>query len=254
MLAPWTWRNYQLSRQFLPTSTHGGIQLWYGTLADRPLHREPRAQSAQRICHLAVRLHQPDARADRIRRVDELRSRSAPQSVNLVYRLDQGTFQSIALAAGADGHYTGAIPAVEQGDARLLLHRCGLAAGSRRCAPSRHAGRRRRRSAGVLRQRSSHRGSGRGRGVAGYFRRRARRAPSRVAGADRRCRQTGSRPRRRRGRNGLARVADPDASRHGPRRAAGRPAARDRRARAIVRRSDLPTIPKWPCRGSGSSS
>jgi hypothetical protein len=32
MLMPWIVRNYQLTRSFLPTSTHGGVQLWYGTL------------------------------------------------------------------------------------------------------------------------------------------------------------------------------------------------------------------------------
>jgi hypothetical protein len=31
-LAPWTIRNYRLTETFLPTSSHGGVQLWYGTL------------------------------------------------------------------------------------------------------------------------------------------------------------------------------------------------------------------------------
>ena len=31
-LAPWTIRNYRLTGLFLPTSTHGGVQLWYGTV------------------------------------------------------------------------------------------------------------------------------------------------------------------------------------------------------------------------------
>jgi hypothetical protein len=31
-LAPWIIRNYQLTGLFMPTSTHGGVQLWYGTL------------------------------------------------------------------------------------------------------------------------------------------------------------------------------------------------------------------------------
>ena len=29
---PWVVRNYELTHSFLPTSTHGGVQLWYGTL------------------------------------------------------------------------------------------------------------------------------------------------------------------------------------------------------------------------------
>ena len=42
--------------------------------ANRPVYRKPRAQSAERVRHLAVRLHQPEACADRVRRVDELRA------------------------------------------------------------------------------------------------------------------------------------------------------------------------------------
>jgi hypothetical protein len=36
VLAPWTVRNYRLTGQFIPTSTHGGVQLWYGTLQTGP--------------------------------------------------------------------------------------------------------------------------------------------------------------------------------------------------------------------------
>lgn len=35
-LAPWVVRNYQLAGVFLPTSSHGGIQLWYGSLQVGP--------------------------------------------------------------------------------------------------------------------------------------------------------------------------------------------------------------------------
>jgi hypothetical protein len=31
-LAPWVVRNYRLTRTIIPTSVHGGVQLWYGTL------------------------------------------------------------------------------------------------------------------------------------------------------------------------------------------------------------------------------
>ena len=36
VLAPWTIRNYRLMQLVLPTSTHGGVQLWYGTLQTGP--------------------------------------------------------------------------------------------------------------------------------------------------------------------------------------------------------------------------
>jgi hypothetical protein len=36
VLMPWIVRNYRLTGQFLPTSTHGAVQLWYGTLQVGP--------------------------------------------------------------------------------------------------------------------------------------------------------------------------------------------------------------------------
>jgi hypothetical protein len=36
VLSPWIVRNYRLTGLFLPTSTHGGVQLWYGTLQVGP--------------------------------------------------------------------------------------------------------------------------------------------------------------------------------------------------------------------------
>ena len=43
-LAPWTIRNYRLTGEFLPTSTHGSVQLWYGTLQTGP-YLESRAHN-----------------------------------------------------------------------------------------------------------------------------------------------------------------------------------------------------------------
>jgi hypothetical protein len=36
MLMPWLVRNYRLTGEIMPTSTHGGLQLWYGTLQTGP--------------------------------------------------------------------------------------------------------------------------------------------------------------------------------------------------------------------------
>jgi hypothetical protein len=36
MLTPWVVRNYRLTGTVLPTSVHGGVQLWYGTLQSGP--------------------------------------------------------------------------------------------------------------------------------------------------------------------------------------------------------------------------
>lgn len=40
VLAPWIVRNYLLTGAFVPTSTHGGIQLWYGSLQTGPYLEE----------------------------------------------------------------------------------------------------------------------------------------------------------------------------------------------------------------------
>ena len=47
-LAPWTIRNYRLTGELLPTSTHGGVQLWYGTLQIGP-YLESRAHNPRSV-------------------------------------------------------------------------------------------------------------------------------------------------------------------------------------------------------------
>jgi hypothetical protein len=47
VLAPWVIRNYRLMHVFLPTSTHGGVQLWYGTLQTGP-YLESRADNPRK--------------------------------------------------------------------------------------------------------------------------------------------------------------------------------------------------------------
>ncbi len=47
-LTPWIVRNYRLTNTFMPTSTHGGIQLWYGTLQVGP-YLESRAHNPRSI-------------------------------------------------------------------------------------------------------------------------------------------------------------------------------------------------------------
>ena len=45
---PWIVRNYQLTGLFIPTSTHGGVQLWYGTLQVGP-YLESRAHNPRSV-------------------------------------------------------------------------------------------------------------------------------------------------------------------------------------------------------------
>lgn len=47
-LSPWILRNYWLTGTFMPTSTHGGVQLWYGTLQVGP-YLESRADNPRSV-------------------------------------------------------------------------------------------------------------------------------------------------------------------------------------------------------------
>ena len=120
LLVPWTWRNYQLSGQFLPTSTHGGVQLWYGTLQTGPYiesrARNPRSVFATSPFDYTSLMHVP---------VDfDVWMNCAPgvpEAVILHYRLDQGPFSTTALTPSAERHYVGGIPAVGR-DARVYYY------------------------------------------------------------------------------------------------------------------------------------
>ena len=120
LLVPWVVRNYEMSRQFLPTSTHGGIQLWYGTLQTGP-YIESRAHNPRSVFATSpfdyTSLKHVPIEFD----VWMNCAPGAPDAVNLHYRLDQGTFSTIALVPGAERHYVGSIPAVGR-DARIYYY------------------------------------------------------------------------------------------------------------------------------------
>ena len=82
MLMPWIVRNYRYTGTIQPTSTHSGIQLWYGTLQVGP-YLESRAHNPRSIfASAAVRLHQP-RKADRHHRADHDVARTADESPRL---------------------------------------------------------------------------------------------------------------------------------------------------------------------------
>jgi hypothetical protein len=108
MLMPWVIRNYHYTETLLPTSTHGGIQLWYGSLQTGP-YLESRAHNPryifaspamaytsleQPIVVSASRLCEPDA---------ELR---------LMYRTNHdSTLKTLSPQAVANGRFEFTIPA-----------------------------------------------------------------------------------------------------------------------------------------------
>ena len=59
VLMPWIVRNYRLTGEIIPTSTHGGVQLWYGTLQTGPYLQSRASQPALDLRSAGVRLHEP---------------------------------------------------------------------------------------------------------------------------------------------------------------------------------------------------
>jgi len=120
LLVPWTWRNYQLSGQFLPTSTHGGVQLWYGTLQAGP-HLESRAHNPRSVFATSPFDYTSLSNVPVDFNVSMHCGTSQPESVTLVYRLDQGSLNRIPLRAVGPNRYDGSIPPVGR-DARIYYH------------------------------------------------------------------------------------------------------------------------------------
>jgi hypothetical protein len=111
LLVPWTWRNYQLSGQFLPTSTHGGIQLWYGTL-QTGAYLESRAHNPRSVFATAPFDYTSLTRVPIDVDVWMNCGPGTPESVKFIYRLDSGPFTELPLAPSVDRRYKGSIPAI----------------------------------------------------------------------------------------------------------------------------------------------
>jgi hypothetical protein len=89
MLMPWTIRNYRLTGELIPTSTHSGLQLWYGTLQSGP-YLKSRAYNPRRVFELGTF---PYTSLDRVPLVVSARLEPCatlrPQSLALVYWTDR---------------------------------------------------------------------------------------------------------------------------------------------------------------------
>ncbi|HWI18808.1 MAG TPA: glycosyltransferase family 39 protein [Vicinamibacterales bacterium] len=120
LLVPWTWRNYQLSGQFLPTSTHGGVQLWYGTLQAGP-YIESRAHNPRSVFATSPFDYTSLVGVPVDFNVSMNCGQTVPESVHLVYRLDRGPLNRIAMTPVAGNRYAGSIPPVGR-EARIYHH------------------------------------------------------------------------------------------------------------------------------------
>ena len=89
MQLPWIVRNYQLTGMFLPTSTHGGVQLWYGTLQTGP-YLESRAHNPRSIFASAPFPYTSIERLPIVVTAQYVRCLERPgESVSLIYWTDR---------------------------------------------------------------------------------------------------------------------------------------------------------------------
>ena len=111
MLAPWTIRNYRLTGEFIPTSTHGGVQLWYGTLQTGPYLQSrahnPRTLFASPVFEYSSLRHAPVLVTAVLNCAP-----GVPERVEFVYRNNgQQDFQTLPLTRESPRQYAGALPA-----------------------------------------------------------------------------------------------------------------------------------------------
>lgn len=107
MLMPWMIRNYRYTGQPLPTSTHGGIQLWYGTLQTGP-YLESRAHNPRYIFASAAFPYTSDEQSI-IFEASNCAGVAAP--LRLFYRTNRDAAFTAVDARAVDGsHYEFEVP------------------------------------------------------------------------------------------------------------------------------------------------
>ena len=111
MLVPWTLRNFGLTGEFIPTSTHGGVQLWYGTLETGP-HLTSRAHNPRRLFETPPFDYTSLTGQPVLFDVLMNCAPGEPDLLVLAYRTNHDTSERrVRLEKGAPRHYLGAIPA-----------------------------------------------------------------------------------------------------------------------------------------------
>ena len=86
VLVPWTLRNFELTGSIMPTSTHGGIQLWYGTLQVGP-YLESRTENPRSA--FAISAFDYTSLAGKPIVVSAMPQSCAPMPITLIYWTDR---------------------------------------------------------------------------------------------------------------------------------------------------------------------
>ena len=109
-LLPWVVRNYRLTGLVLPTSVHGGVQLWYGTLQIGP-YLHSRAYSPRSVFEAPAFEYTSLENVPIVVEAQVNCTEEALTGVALAYRSDDGSKEvRLAPARVDDRHYTFEIP------------------------------------------------------------------------------------------------------------------------------------------------
>lgn len=99
-LVPWVVRNYQIAGVFLPTSSHGGIQLWYGSLQVGPYLEN---YSANPRTAFATPVFDYSSLSNKSIVVSATLADCAAEPAALVYRTDRDATPITLAPTGTDG-------------------------------------------------------------------------------------------------------------------------------------------------------
>lgn len=109
LLAPWVLRNYRLAGEFIPTSTHGGVQLWYGSLETGP-YLTSRAHNPRRLFETPAFDYTSLTQQSVLFDVSMTCPPSQPTAVTLIYRFDTDPTEHRVALSAFDRHWSGAVP------------------------------------------------------------------------------------------------------------------------------------------------
>jgi len=101
-LSPWVIRNYALTGAILPTSTHGGVQLWYGTLQSGP-YLESRAYNPRAIFEAASFDYTSIANQPILVTAERHACADPTATVALVYRTDRNSVPARVASGETEG-------------------------------------------------------------------------------------------------------------------------------------------------------
>ncbi len=110
MVVPWTWRNYRLTGEIIPTSTHGGVQLWYGSL-ETGAFLTSRAHNPRRLFETPSFDYTSLVGQSVLFDVSMTCAPAVPDAVELVYRTDDNPTPRRVSLVESDRHWAGAVPA-----------------------------------------------------------------------------------------------------------------------------------------------